>query len=707
MRARLVHAIWVVMIAAITPLHAEEPLTQVDKLLAKENAGKKLQVAPELEGLPFLRRVTVDLIGRIPTNEEINQFLAWPKSQRKQKAIDRLLAHPRFADRWTVFFADMIRIRTNSEGGGPLLAFVHQALEKELAYDKMCRQLISATGKVGATPEVGFILGDNADPYALAGTTAQVFMGVRIACAQCHDHPFDVWERKQFYDLAGYFGKTRRVESRLTRSVYLTETKTSTIMWPPKVEDDEKQTPVNPAFPFALDKKDGARKHIARFLKLREEEAALALGQKKKDEPSLEDLLNESDKKVRERTDGGKPKVLNVEEEARLAAKKLKVKNSLYQLSEYRNELAEKITDPHNRYFSRNLVNRTWAELLGSGFVNPVDDFREDNQPEHPETLDYLADELVASGYNFKSLVRNIVLSKAYRRAHLTPDVDTALRQESERAFVAAPVRRMVSEVLYDSIVQAGHLFGYKHEKGDNPIEITRTVYVPVGKKGEEPKTLPKKNLNDVVSPKKKMTAMRSPYNLEQAIEVDFNSLLSKGMEAPKIEEMAMKSKEELEAERMLMERKNKPGSRMKMVAKTVTTIIDDNPRFTSSMRMATPAPTGHFLRIFGQPGRGSLNDVRTDSPSMRQALMMLNGKLTHEASRVGKLESLYPLLATGKPNLDKAVQLVYREILTRDATSEEVAEAKAIIQDAKSPLEGMADLRWVLFNCHEFRFLP
>ena len=65
-----------------------------------------------------------------------------------------------------------------------------------------------ATGKAGKIPEAGFVLGDNADPMALTAATAQVFMGVRIACAQCHDHPFDVWTREQFYGLAAYFGKT-------------------------------------------------------------------------------------------------------------------------------------------------------------------------------------------------------------------------------------------------------------------------------------------------------------------------------------------------------------------------------------------------------------------------------------------------------------------------------------------------------------------
>jgi hypothetical protein len=91
----------------------------------------------------------------------------------------------------------------------------------------------------------------------------------------------------------------------------------------------------------------------------------------------------------------------------------------------------------------------------------------------------------------------------------------------------------------------------------------------------------------------------------------------------------------------------------------------------------------------------------------MRQALMMLNGKLTNEAARVGALEPIYPLVTGPKADLDKAIRLAYREALTRDPNAKEVAEARQIIKSAKTPLEGMADLRWALFNCHEFRYLP
>ena len=86
---------------------------------------------------------------------------------------------------------------------------------------------------------------------------------------------------------------------------------------------------------------------------------------------------------------------------------------------------------------------------------------------------------------------------------------------------------------------------------------------------------------------------------------------------------------------------------------------------------------------------------------------MMLNGRLTHEASRVGTLEPVAKYLTGDKPQLDKAIELVYHEILTRNPSAEEADWAKQIIAEAKTPRDGIADLRWVMLNSNEFRFLP
>jgi len=354
-----------------------------------------------------------------------------------------------------------------------------------------------------------------------------------------------------------------------------------------------------------------------------------------------------------------------------------------------------------------------WAELIGRGFVEPVDDFRDDNPPSHARTLDYLADEFVASGYSVKALIKLIVNSDAYQRDHVT-GVDELTREEMESSFLATPMRRMRSEALYDSIVTAGHLFSVKHPQGENIKTrlVTQRVRVELDDDGNvKPKTAtelagitPGQGGGEMAG----MAAMNRPasgYDLERAIELDFDSLLT-NQDAPEIDKMEVMSKEEIEAQQMLAKSES-TGPGYKTITKTVKQQYDDNPMYNSALRMASPAPEGHFLRVFGQPGRASLGDLRDPSPSMRQALMIMNGRVTHEAARVGKLETMHELLQGERANLDNAIRLAYREILTREPTAQETAEAKEIIGLSENTLAGMADLRWVLLNCHEFRFLP
>ena len=202
-------------------------------------------------------------------------------------------------------------------------------------------------------------------------------------------------------------------------------------------------------------------------------------------------------------------------------------------------------------------------------------------------------------------------------------------------------MRRMYSESLYDSIVTAGHLFDVKYTAGQNERIIEQEVRILVGEEDQPKKVaeaLIQEGSGQGDADMKKLaagSATGAGYKLEEAIELDFAALLNPGDEV-ELDKMQVKTAEQLEAERMAAMRKvtSRPG--MKYETKIVQRTIDDNPRFSSSLRMASPAPTGHFIRVFGQTSRNDLGEARNQTPSMRQALMMLNGRLTHEASRVG-----------------------------------------------------------------------
>lgn len=702
--AALMFGVTVLLAIGSAPLRAND----IDRLLAADNKqlGITREPMPLADDYAFLRRVYVDLISRVPTDEEIREFQAWPAAERRLKIVDKLMEDDRFIDRLTVFFEDMLRLRTNATGGAALIAFLHESIASGMPYDELARRLITANGKAGRTPEVGYILGDDADPMAMASITSQVFLGIRIGCAQCHDHPFDVWKREDFYGMAAYFGKTRRVESQLTKVVYTTEGEQSSVLWPPEgVGAADQRKPMTPKFPFPMVEDVQRAKFIQRLAEYREARKPKVV----KTEATVDDLLAEADTKIKARV--GAPGTPDAGE-AKKDIRKIDIQASLYSKSVLRQQLAEQITSPRNRYFARSLVNRMWKEFVGRGFVEPVDDFRGDNMPTHLETLDYVGEEFVANGYDLRYLVRMIVTSDAYARAHAPEGVDELTRTELESSFLATPMRRMISEALYDSIVTAGHLFEVKHPAGANPIEIRETVRVPVkgAGKGKPEKGKPTQLLAGAGGGAG-MNAMAKPmmaaggYSLEDAIELDFSKALADEDEV-EVEKMAVMSKEELEAQRMAQDRMTR-GEGMEYETKVIVRKADANPKFNTSLRMESPAPLGHFLRVFGQPTRSDLGEARDEGATMRQALMMLNGRLTHEASRVGPLEPMYALVTGPKADLNEAVKLAYREILTREPSKTEIVEAKKIVAAASSSLEGMADLRWVLLNCNEFRFLP
>ena len=687
---------------------AQAKPSRVDQLLSADNAkaeGGPTQAAQPIDDFSFLRKTSIDLIGRIPTYEEIGQYQKWPASQRRTKLVDKLMVDPRFADRWTVYFADMLRIRSAATGGNALLAYLHKAVEENRPWDDLAREMISANGSTGKTPAVGFILGESAEPMALAAATSQMFLGVRMFCAQCHNHPFDVWKQKQFYELATFYGKTRVVENEFARRTYTTEANDTSVLWPPERRKPKARAAVMPKFPFELNEYKVKPDFISR---LEAKRAGLELvelrGSKVK---NLDALLENADpNKVFDKDRGFARTVKN---EVKAQGRALDVKGDLYRQSEQRAKLSQLVTSPYNPYFARNMVNRLWGELMGHGFYEPYDDFQD--IVSHPQTIKHLSHEFIASGYDIKKLIRTIVETDAYALGHLDATVPNSEIAKAQRAFTGASSRRMVGEVMYDSVVIAGHLTEYKWPAGANVrtyTERVRVVLPPEKGDGQPAPPLPVAGTEPKMAPSMLKAKAGQSYNLEETIALDFDALL-KGEMAKDLEMMKKMSDAELERKNKMAEmaEQRRQDIRVRYKYETVERKADDNPRFGSTMRMATPAPPAHFLRVFGQTPREELGEFRDHTPSMRQQLMMLNGKITHEASRVGMLEPMHRHLGRDKQNIAAAIKLAYMEILTRQPDAEEIEFAKGIVGTGKQALEGMADLRWTLLNSNDFRYLP
>ncbi len=692
------------------PKNLQEVAGNIDKVLAHENAKRRAQVGSQIDDMAFLRRASVDVLGIIPTMDDIKEFQSWPEGQRRVKLIDKLLTDERYADRWMVFYSDMLRVRSGARGGRELQAWVYQCVADNVAWDKMAYELVSASGRTTQNPAVGFMLGDGADPMSMAAATSQIFLGVRLSCAQCHDHPFDDWNQMEFYEMASFFGKSRQRDVRIRQRLLYTkvdEEKEQRVLWPPEREQPPSRDPVKPRFPFELVSYQTPPNFLARFNDIRQKEAVV---ESKKDEGDALDTLIDLDTKTKGLSG------FDVLAEAKKASQDLKVYKDLHKESQLRQELARMVTSPRNPYFARAFVNRIWAELNGRGFVEPLDNFSEFQALKHPQTIEYISREFIASGYDLKALIKMIMLTKTYSRGHLGTEVSPAEIELASRNFTASPVRRMIGETLYDSVVQAGYVSQQKWRAGENVRLITSQIRIPIKDEGEEEEPLEVAS-NDGGAAMNMNPAMMAGggsagagYDLESGIEIDFKKVLSDAakteseLDSMKMQADAMLA--EQERLRMLAEQRRRRPQRYQL--KTIQEKRDDNPSFTSTMRMASPAPADHFVRVFGQPSRASLGEFREQNASLRQQLMMLNGKATHEAARVGTLEPLYNMLSGPNADVDAAIKRVYLECLTREPSAEEFADAKVIVGEAgEEALNGMADLRWALLNCHEFRFLP
>jgi len=362
----------------------------------------------------WCRRVFLDLIGRIPTVEELEHFLAEPAQERRAALVERLLGADdskyleEYARNWTTHWTNLLIGRSggternslvNREG---LQQSLRRALQRNLPYDRLAYELIAAKGVSRPGEEsfngfVNFLSGSLQDKAVQAtAKTSQVFLGLQIQCTQCHNHPFNQWKQNQFWEMNAFFRQTRALKQfkggQQVAAIDL----------------------VNEDFGGENNKPDEA----AIFYELRN-------GQTKASFPTFVD------------------------------GTRLKSRSGLIIEVDRRTELAKLIVASEN--LATAYVNRLWAHFFGYGFTKPVDDMGPHNPPSHPELLATLATEFRQHGYDQKELMRWIVLSEPYGlSSKLTPRNKKDEPSLGERPmFSRFYLRQMRAEELYESLLVA------------------------------------------------------------------------------------------------------------------------------------------------------------------------------------------------------------------------------------------------------------
>ena len=160
----------------------------------------------------FIRRASLDALGILPTPDEVQAFLADPAPDRRAKLVDRLLARPEFADFWTLKFADILRANgrlIETKGTHAFNRWIQANLERNIPLDQFVRELLTANGSTLRNPAANYYR-ISRDPENSTETTAQLFLGVRIQCAKCHNHPFERWTQDDYYGFAAFFSRIKR-----------------------------------------------------------------------------------------------------------------------------------------------------------------------------------------------------------------------------------------------------------------------------------------------------------------------------------------------------------------------------------------------------------------------------------------------------------------------------------------------------------------
>ena len=203
-----------------TPAIETKPVVQLPKINTKElDALVTAELGDEpvtevMDDEAFLRRATLDLIGKQPTPEELQAFAKDKSPTKRAEVIERLLASTDFGKNWANYWTDTISYRVPPPEltfliYDPFKQWLADHLNQGTAWDQITREILTATGKVGETPAATFVGYHQANPTRLAAETARIFLGQQIRCAECHDHPFDHWKREEFHQLTAFFARTQ------------------------------------------------------------------------------------------------------------------------------------------------------------------------------------------------------------------------------------------------------------------------------------------------------------------------------------------------------------------------------------------------------------------------------------------------------------------------------------------------------------------
>jgi hypothetical protein len=403
----------------------------IDDEITSALGAKNIAPVPRASEEELLRRIYLDVLGRIPTPEEATAYLNDANDNRHHRLIDELLAHDEMAAYWRTVFDEWFNgsLLERDFGNDGFLAWLEQSIRSNNPWNTMAREMLvpdlTDEQQRGAAYFLSVRLrgGDNrAKMDRMTSGVSTVFFGVQLQCAKCHDHPFvKQWKQENYYGLAAFLGRTQ--EARIGNS---------------------------PIF------KERAEGEVTFINTSQEEKTAklLFLDGRVFDEPTPPE---DRDKWYAKGSDG--------------------LPDTPY--FSRRTILADYALTAESALFKRAIVNRLWKQLMGRGLVEPVDQMHEANPASHPALLNRLADDFATHGFDLRRLMAGMLHSETYLRS--TRWTDSGPRPD-DREYAAAIMKPLTADQLAVSIgIVTGHYdqmcAKFEREKKNRKIsEVTPAI---------------------------------------------------------------------------------------------------------------------------------------------------------------------------------------------------------------------------------------
>jgi len=392
---------------------------RIDQLIGDRLRKLKIRPTQKADNYTWLRRVYLVTIGRIPNKQEIHDYIANRDSKKKDRVIRELLSSPGHVSQQLNWVSDILRVKDRLDGvnintGGVYREYIRQQLHNNVPWDIFVSNLIDNTGDLfGGNPAAGYYLRDRGMQQDNIAHTVQIFLGTRLECAMCHNHPFDRWTQKEFYQMtaftSGIGGVTIRNRRRALQDLNRMISRDGS---PQAGKYQNWRNVVRDSIQFGVDT-NGTGK-----IKLTDEFM--------EDDAKPGDMLHAEamfTPHIYIDPKDNNPRSLTV--------------------------LAKWLTDKNNPRFTTVISNRLWKRVFGVGLIEPVDNFTDSTIPENADLMWFIERIMVSLNYDMREFQRVLLNTELFSRQSKSTDYESLETYD----FSGPLLRRMTGEQLWDSLV--------------------------------------------------------------------------------------------------------------------------------------------------------------------------------------------------------------------------------------------------------------